>query len=152
MWKLIRIEELKDPDLATLCLEIEEAVFGKRAWNLELLKQELSNSFSLGLLLKREDLSMGYILGRRMEEEGEILRIAVKREFQNQGLGKLLLISFLKKLAHNKVQRVFLEVSSQNLKAFNFYLKNGFEIIGKRKDYYGLGESALIMVKSLKDF
>ena len=46
--------------------------------------------------------------------------------------------------------KIFLEVNQKNLNAIKLYKKNNFEEISVRKNYYGLNEDALIMVKSLK--
>ena len=46
--------------------------------------------------------------------------------------------------------KIFLEVNQKNLNAIKLYKKNDFEEISVRKNYYGLNEDALIMVKSLK--
>ena len=49
--------------------------------------------------------------------------------------------------------RAFLEVSADNGPAFTLYLSCGYEIVGRRKDYYqrmdGLSEDALVMQRTL---
>ena len=65
-------------------------------------------------------------------EEIEIITLGIKKNFQNQGYGKQLINFIIKKNYKN----IFLEVSSSNLKALNFYKSLGFKKISIRKNYY----------------
>ena len=65
-------------------------------------------------------------------EETEIITLGIKKNFQNQGYGKQLINFIIKKNYKN----IFLEVSSSNLKALNFYKSLGFKKISIRKNYY----------------
>ena len=65
-------------------------------------------------------------------EEAEIITLGIKKNFQNQGYGKQLINFIIKKNYKN----IFLEVSSSNLKALNFYKSLGFKKISIRKNYY----------------
>lgn len=61
------------------------------------------------------------------------LTIAIHPDFQNQGLGKILFQSLLKKVKEERkdILRVELIARESNKKAINFYQKIGFEIEGK---------------------
>ena len=52
--------------------------------------------------------------------------------------------------AERNVTKIYLEVSSKNNNAINFYNKNGFNTESIRKSYYSNGDDALIMW--LRDF
>jgi len=78
----------------------------------------------------------GFVVGRRVLDEAEILNLAVRQSARRQGEGRLLLARLLADFQKNNVSRVFLEVRESNAGAIFFYRALGFRPIGKRKDYY----------------
>lgn len=80
--------------------------------------------------------------------EADILQIWVKRDYQNQGYGKIILKHILNLLEKRLIKSVFLEVRENNKNAIIFYTKFGFQLIGTRKNYYKVGNDyfdALLM-------
>ncbi|HMT02272.1 MAG TPA: ribosomal protein S18-alanine N-acetyltransferase [Burkholderiales bacterium] len=80
--------------------------------------------------------------------EADILQIWVKRDYQNQGYGKIILKHILNLLEKRLIKSVFLEVRENNKSAIIFYTKFGFQLIGTRKNYYKVGNDyfdALLM-------
>lgn len=71
-----------------------------------------------------------------VEDEAEIIDIRVAQHHRRRGLGELLLAQSLEKLRLLKIRSVFLEVKSSNDGALALYTKLGFEIIGRRHNYY----------------
>ena len=59
-------------------------------------------------------------------------------------------INKIKKL--NDIRKIFLEVSVENTKAINFYLKNGFKKIGIRKAYYKRNKKKVDALRLLFEF
>ena len=78
----------------------------------------------------------GFVVGRRVLDEAEILNLAVRQSARRQGEGSSLLTRLLADFQRNKASRVFLEVRESNAGAISFYQALGFRAIGKRKDYY----------------
>ncbi len=79
----IQIERDKDlKNLEELCL-LERECFGDRAWNKDQIKGELENKSSYCILAKSKDKIIGYLLGRVILDEAELLRIGVKPLFRN---------------------------------------------------------------------
>ena len=73
----------------------------------------------------------------RFISEIEILRFGVKRKFQLQGNGKILLKSLISLLKQKNYNRMFLEVNTSNSGAISLYKQFGFFIdISIRKNYY----------------
>lgn len=68
--------------------------------------------------------------------EAEIHHIAVKREFQNKRIGRILLSNLINECFRSDIGEIWLEVRKSNVKALAFYKKNGFEILYTRKNYY----------------
>jgi len=81
-----------------------------------------------------------------MADEAHITNIAVRRDYQRQGIGELLLISVLDLAAELKANIVTLEVRVSNLPAQRLYNKYGFVDVGLRHGYYTDNrEDALLM-------
>lgn len=140
---------LREEDLPSV-FEIEKEVFKERAWTIEMIKGEWIQPNSIGLLLLNNLQSIGYLLARIYIDEAEILRLAIKPDYQGKGLGKLLWRGFLKEANLREIKKIFLEVSDKNIKAQNFYKKIGFYKMGMRKNYYGGGENALMLEFKIK--
>jgi len=92
----------------------------------------------------------GYICGRSVLDEAEIVKIAVKQDVRRQGVATLLLNHSRNEIFQNGVRICHLEVRTSNKPALCFYEKNGFSVIGVRKNYYtSPREDAVMMVKNL---
>jgi ribosomal protein S18 acetylase RimI-like enzyme len=85
------------------------------------------------------------------EAECEIYNIAVKKEFQNQGIGKCILEKIVFLIKRHNVQSIWLEVRSSNRKAINFYRNNNFRQVYERKNFYSNPlEDAIVMNLNLQ--
>ena len=80
-------------------------------------------------------------------EEIEILNFVVNGTQQRSGIGTMLFNALLNK--YQQAKTVILEVREHNEKGINFYKKNNFNVISKRKHYYSDGEDALVMMKEI---
>lgn len=77
----------------------------------------------------------------------DILNIVVDSKYEKQGIGTKL-INYIIKKKDTITSKIMLEVRDDNLKAINFYQKNHFTIIAKRKNYYK-NKDALIMERNI---
>lgn len=87
--------------------------------------------------------------------EAHILTLCVKKEYQGQGLGKMLLQHLIDLAVDNKSEVLLLEVRPSNASAVHLYHKFGFNEVGTRKDYYPAKEGredAIIMALDLTLF
>ena len=81
-----------------------------------------------------------------INEDAELLNIAVSEEFQKKGIGLLLLQSVIVEARRHLAERMLLEVRESNEKARRLYCQNGFCELGIRKNYYTQpNENAIIM-------
>lgn len=93
---------------------------------------------------------IGFIIGvKTTAYSSRILMLSVSETNRRQKIGSSLLIEFLKIMLNEKVKYIELEVRTDNKKAKNFYLKHGFIIKGKIKEFYQDGKSAYTMIKDL---
>lgn len=97
--------------------------------------------------------SQGFVMGRVILDEVELLTIAVDPAARRLGIGARLLEAFQAAAMGRGATSAFLEVAAGNLAAQGLYLSRGWKISGRRKSYYrtenGQGEDALIMSLSL---
>jgi ribosomal-protein-alanine N-acetyltransferase len=83
--------------------------------------------------------------------ECEIYNIAVKREYQKQGIGSSLVDRLISLTKDNNTESIWLEVRSSNKQAISFYQKNDFEKMYERKNFYSKPpENAIVMRKNLR--
>ncbi len=91
----------------------------------------------------------GFVLARLVEDEAEILTIAVRRRFRRNGLGWRLMVAVLGHLRAEGAASLFLEVDETNAAALALYRKLGFEHVAERSAYYdhdgGAKTAALVM-------
>jgi ribosomal-protein-alanine N-acetyltransferase len=95
----------------------------------------------------------GFIMSRLVEDEAEILSIAVARTAQGRGLAGRLLDLQLRRLAGLGARAVFLEVDEQNAPALRLYARAGFREVARRPNYYqssaGTATNALVLRRDL---
>lgn len=78
----------------------------------------------------------GFLLGRAVAGEAELLTLAVLPEARRRGLGRRLVERFLYQARLRGAERAFLEVSAENAAAVALYESAGFVPAGRRKGYY----------------
>lgn len=95
-------------------------------------------------LYKENNINKGFIHIQNGLDIIDILNIIVKPEYQNQGIGSVL----LKYIIDNKQdKKIMLEVRSKNINAIKLYQKYDFKIINIRKNYYK-DDDAIIMERN----
>ena len=103
-----------------------------------------------GLICKKDNLMIGFIIFSPISPEAHILSISVRNEMQSKGIGTLLLKSMLDQCKVMNYKKIFLEVRVSNEKAINFYEKFGFSKDAIRNNYYtNNSEDALLMSLSI---
>lgn len=79
---------------------------------------------------------IGFVLMLPVLDEIHLLNICVAKAWQGKGWGQCLL-DYVKKIAQTAhAKKIYLEVRVSNEVAKQLYLKNGFEEIGRRVNYY----------------
>jgi ribosomal-protein-alanine N-acetyltransferase len=91
-----------------------------------------------------------YVLGFAgiwiMADEAHLTNIAVRKQYQRQGIGERLMISIIDLAAEFKADFITLEVRVSNTAAQSLYSKYGFTQISVRRGYYTDNrEDALLM-------
>ncbi len=95
----------------------------------------------------------GFLLGRVIADEAELLTLAVAPEARRRGIGAALVGAFLARSAERGAATAFLEVAADNAAAIALYSAAGFARTGLRKGYFrhpeGRPIDALIMARAL---
>ena len=79
---------------------------------------------------------VGYIVGRFVVNEAEILNLGVGPRARRRGVARALVRDLLAAFAGSGVRSVFLEVRQSNLPALALYQSFGFRAVAKRPRYY----------------
>ena len=95
----------------------------------------------------------GFIVSRLVEDEAEILSVAVAARQRGRGLARRLLTLHLRRLAGLGARAVFLEVGEHNDAAIRLYDRAGFREVSRRPNYYpgaaGKAAAALVLRRDL---
>lgn len=95
----------------------------------------------------------GFLLGRTVAGEAELLTIAVAPEARRRGLGRKLMARFIYQAQLRGADRAFLEVAADNPAAIALYESSGFQQAGTRRGYYrtptGQRIDALVLARDL---
>jgi ribosomal-protein-alanine N-acetyltransferase len=78
----------------------------------------------------------GFVLGRALAGEAEILTIAVRPTARRKGIGARLVADFIAAARDAGAGTVFLEVAADNTAARGLYHATGFVEAGRRRAYY----------------
>lgn len=146
--KQIRIRKAAWPDMPGV-LAIERECF-PTPWIEAMYGVELSREAAVFLAADDDDGLAGYLCAWAVEEEGHILKIAVRPEKARRGIGRALMDALAAEFMRRGVREMWLEVRAGNTAARSFYADLGFSEQGGRRRYYSdTGEDAVIMLKRL---
>ncbi|WP_234122291.1 ribosomal protein S18-alanine N-acetyltransferase [Clostridium hydrogenum] len=117
-------------------------------WTKDAMEKELTNKFAKYVVVKLDNLVIGYGGMWLILDEGHITNIAVHPEFRGIGAGKKIIEALIDVCKKNDISSLTLEVRVSNYVAKNLYTKFGFIEEGIRKNYYNdNNEDAIIMWK-----
>ena len=149
------IRPMTESDLAEVG-EIEK-VTGLSVWGEEAYRAEFGreNSIMFVTLFSPRERGAGrhvsgFIVARVTADEVHINNIAVREEARGSGLGSSLLSAALSAAKKAGARAGVLEVRAGNCAAHALYLRHGFVVAGRRRNYYkSPPEDALVMTAAL---
>ncbi len=89
-----------------------------------------------GWVFEDDAMLLGFLVGRRVVENMEILNFAVRTDARRNGIGAVLLRSALNWAQSFSAEQAILEVRSANENALRFYERHKFQVVGRRRNYY----------------
>jgi len=120
---------------------LAELVFLERqcfaqTWTIEQYQEILDQDNYRVLGIFPDNRLNAYIVFCLIQDEAEIINLAVHPEFRNIGLARSLISKTIDVCAQAMVKKIFLEVRSSNLPALSVYRDSGFVEVARRIKYY----------------
>ena len=132
------------PRIVQILVEAREAA----QWSTSGMEEVLASHSRYFLIAEVGEDAVGFVSGRGMGQEAEILNLAVKQANRGQGIGRTLVEELLKILRKDGSEAVFLEVRESNTRAKAFYRALRFEEAGRREGYYRQPEEAAVVMRA----
>ena len=119
-------------------------------WSTEMLREELLNPQTVYIGASENGLLTGYAGMQVVLDEGHIHNVAVSPDFRRRGIARSLVEALIDFSRKQSLSVMLLEVRNANLPAIELYASFGFEVVGRRPNYYkNPREDALLMTKVL---
>lgn len=126
--------------------ELERLCFSQ-PWSKSSLELLTKEGIGVGMVCSKDGTVCAYGGMMVAVDEGQITNIATHPDYRRQGYGRAIVEALIKYARMNGLDSVSLEVRESNKAAIDLYMKLGFKVEGKRKDFYTKPtESALIMI------
>lgn len=142
----VAIRAMWQEDAAAMRKILQEAPEAA-SWPEESFVESLSWPGAVALIAESDGKVTGFIIGRQVADEAEILNLAVTLAERRRGEGEALLNAALEEFRTRGVSRVFLEVRESNEVGIVFYTKQGFAKTGRRGGYYREPEEAAVVME-----
>lgn len=134
-------------DLAEV-MKIENDVY-PHPWTHGNFLDSLYSGYEMWVVRDDANALAGYLLVMMMVDEAHLLNIAVRRDLQGSGVGRLLLDHAVALTRERSMHAILLEVRPSNDRAVEVYERYGFLGIATRRGYYpaaeGKREDAIVM-------
>lgn len=140
---VIRRLELSDVESLT---RLDEEIF-EQPWEEASFYFSLENEFTYGIGIEKDGELVGYMIFSCILGDANLDNIAIKKEHRKLGLASVLIEKLIKISEENEWNQIMLEVRNSNREAISLYEKFGFRYISTRKNYYGDGIDADIMIR-----
>ena len=149
----LQLATINETDLEPI-LAIEQNSF-QWPWGRVSFEGELNSQNACNYVVKSAEGDtcgqvIAYAFLRLAADELQILKIAVRPAWRGQGIATWLLERCFTISAGQGAKSAHLEVRPSNIPAVEFYQKLGFQVIGRRPQYYtDSKEDALLMIRVL---
>ena len=120
-------------------------------WNFEIFKEELANNNSSYLVLRYDDEIVFFGGIKIILDEANIMDIVTRKDKRNQGFARYVLNELINISKEQNCTSITLEVNENNLPAIHLYELFNFKEVGRRKNYYKNGDTAILMTLKLTD-
>lgn len=128
---IVTMQACHVPQIAAL-----EKQFFSAPWDEKSVLSELRNDLAYWLAAVEGETVAGYVGSQTVLGESDMMNLAVREDYQRQGIGEALVLTLIDGLKARGSHCLTLEVRASNLPAKNLYEKLGFQKVGCRKNYY----------------
>ena len=143
---MISIKHINEKDI-DLCYELDSttiSLWSKKQWANEFKKEGIRK---FGLFLS--NFLIGICVFHAVIDESEKNFFVVNKKYRRKGFGSYFMNYLIKKCEKLNINKLFLEVSHNNVTAEKFYNHFDFFTVGIRRNYYKDGSDALLKEKKL---
>lgn len=139
----VRAMQEKDADEVS---RLEQQIF-TQPWSRQGFVDSIGLANTVFLVAEEQAEILGYIGMYLSVDEAEITNVAVAPAKRRRGIGEMLLKAAKEEAGLRAIDTIVLEVRVSNGDAVRLYERNGFQVCGRRKEFYELPrEDAYIMV------
>ncbi|WP_332697654.1 GNAT family N-acetyltransferase [Halalkalibacter lacteus] len=106
-------------------------------WTEQQLILDLPCKWEYSFYVVEESEIIGYAICSQKNEYIHLHHLMIKEKYQSRGIGLSLINMVMKRLKEkhsNELKGLSLKVGPDNIRAFNFYKKHGFKVIGIEDD------------------
>jgi ribosomal-protein-alanine N-acetyltransferase len=116
-----------------------------RGWSAAEIESLLAQDTVVAIVARRASpfgsrRPVGFVMIRTAGDEAEVLTLAVSERQRRRGLGRRLMDEAVRRLYHDRVRSLFLEVDEGNGAARALYDRLGFREVGRRRNYYAAAD------------
>ena len=137
------IREATRADVEAL-LDLQARCFGVDAWSRGQVEEELGRPGGIFLV---DDTLRGFVIGWVVFDDLHLLQIATAPEVRRSGVAGELQAALFS--AARLASQAFLEVRADNEPAITFYVRHGWQPIGRRPRYYADAVDAVVFRRGL---
>ena len=119
-------------------------------WPEPSVRELMSTPGTWGLIAERNGQPVGFLLGRVVVDEGEILSVGVDPAARRMGVGRALVTACMNTAKSLAAESLFLEVGADNPAAQALYRALGFKTVGTRREYYRRADGTLVDASIMK--
>ena len=142
---LIRTAELKD---VSAIMELEQGSIA-HPWESRAIEDLINDPNKMCYVAEADGRVVCYAGVETVLDEGNVGNIVTHKEYRGRGFAKELFTRLLEDAKEKGIEKLFLEVESDNVPALGLYEKLGFGRYGLRRGYYGQDRDAVLMLKNL---
>lgn len=138
------------PEDADAVIAIAEEAPEAASWSRASYAKFAEENWAVALVIETHEGITGFLTGRSVAGQAEILNLAVGAKHRRRGEGTALLAAALEGFRSSASKSVYLEVRESNTRAISFYERHGFTKTGRRNGYYrNPDEAAITMEREL---
>jgi [ribosomal protein S18]-alanine N-acetyltransferase len=144
----VRLRPMSRTDLdAVLAIEVRAFT---QPWSRQFFEKELVAPQAGCTVAVDAEVLVGYSVRWRIADEVHLLNVAVHPAERGLGVGRRLVEAVLAEGRATGARVAYLEVRAGNVAARRLYRDLGFQDLGVRRGYYGVGQDAIVMELGLR--
>ena len=142
------IEAIRPPDFAAVSA-LHARCF-EEPWQPELIGRIARSPGGFGLLWRRDEEPLGFVLCRTNGSRAEVLSLGVAPAARQRGVARALMNAAIDTVSRRGLRTLYLEVAEDNHAALRLYQALGFAQVGRRAGYYARPESGSVDALTLR--